>query len=140
MKSMFILLLLILLYSMSSAFPVRPHFRQTQRQTTSILNLSEIEILESFEKVINPPVTLPNFNTDIEKEVLTDMSHVALDFTGFFKPSKASYLVCAALGRLMLIYTDCLPDQSVAPEEVAVQIFLLGTNLSALIGSIIKRQ
>ena len=80
----------MLLYTMSSAFPVRPRFRQTQRQTTSILKLSEIEILESFEKVINPPVTLPNFNPDIEKEVLTDMSHVALDFTGFFKPSKAS--------------------------------------------------
>ena len=125
-----------LLYSSSSAFLSKPSFVPRQRQRTrTVLQVSEI-VVDTLDSVINVPITLPNVNPDVEAEVLTDMSHVALDFTGFFKPSRASYLVFAVLGRLLLITADYIPDHTVSPEELAVQMFLLGTNVNALVTSI----
>ena len=130
-------LVFALLYSTSSAFVGTPSFvpRQRQQQTTTALQVSEI-VVDTLDLAINSPVMLPNVNPHVEAEVLTDMSHVALDFTGFFKPSRASYLVFAVLGRLLLIAADYLPDHAVSPEELAVQMFLLGTNVNALVTSI----
>lgn len=125
-----------LLYSTSSAFLVTPSFVPRQRQqTTTVRQVSEI-VVDTLDSAITSPVMLPNVNPNVEAEVLTDMSHVALDFTGFFKPTRASYLVFAVLGRLLLIAADYLPDHTVSPEELAVQMFLLGTNVNALITSI----
>ena len=126
-----------LFYSTSSAFLSRPSFVPRQRQRTrTVLQVSEI-VVDTLDSVINDvPIKLPNVNPNVEAEVLTDMSHVALDFTGFFKPSRASYLVFAVLGRLLLITADYLPDHAVSPEELAVQMFLLGTNVNALVTSI----
>jgi hypothetical protein len=74
---------------------------------------------------------------DVEAEVLTDVSHVMMDFSGFLPndtPSK-SMLRCfsVVVGRILVLSADYLPDHTVHPEELAVQLFLLTVSLNDIL-------
>ena len=81
-----------------------------------------------------------SISTDFEAQVLTDLSHIALDFTGFLPHSSAEKLCLmwfgSILGRIFVISADYLPDHSVNPEELFVQ----GVLLSAAIVDIFKNR
>jgi hypothetical protein len=69
-------------------------------------------------------------NPSVEAEVLTDMSHVMMDFSGFFTPSRSLLRCFSVVGRILVLSADYLPDHTVHPEELAVQLFLLAYSLS----------
>jgi hypothetical protein len=65
---------------------------------------------------------------DIEAEVLADVSH-ALDLSGFFSRCKSRLRLFSIVGRIFSIYADYLPDHTILPEELAVQLFFLGVSM-----------
>jgi hypothetical protein len=74
---------------------------------------------------------------DIEAEVLTDISHVVLDFSVFFSPSKPLLRLFSIVGRILDIYADYLPDHMILPEELVVQLFLLGVSMHEVVKSVV---
>jgi hypothetical protein len=90
---------------------------------------------------VTTTTTFLDFNPEIKAEVLTDVSHVALDFSGFITPSKSLYLSFTVVGRMLLLYIDCyVPGHSVPPVELAIQMFLLGANLKDLVRAAVSDQ
>ena len=69
-------------------------------------------------------------NPIVEAEVLTDISHVMMDFAVFFTPSRSLLRCLSVVGRILVLSADYLPDHAVHPEELAVQLFLLAASLS----------
>jgi hypothetical protein len=61
----------------------------------------------------------------VEAEVLTDMSHVALDFTSLLNSSKAFLKRSSVIGRVLVIFADYIPDHSIHPEELVIQLIML---------------
>jgi hypothetical protein len=87
----------------------------------------------AIEPVVTTTAKFLDFNPEVKAEVITDVSHVALDFSGFITPSKSLYLSFAVVGRMLLLYMDWyIPGHSVPPEELFIQVFLLGANLKDL--------
>jgi hypothetical protein len=64
---------------------------------------------------------------------LTDVSHVIMDFAGFLALSKSMIRLYAVIGRILVIFADYLPDHSIRPEELAIQIFLLSVSLNEVL-------
>lgn len=85
---------------------------------------------------------LQDLNPEVKAEVMTDVSHVALDFTAFLTPSRLHILSFAIFGRICILYNDCclLPGHGVPPEELAVQSLLLAKNLSDLVQAVIEHR
>jgi hypothetical protein len=77
---------------------------------------------------------------EVEAEVLTDMSHMVMDFSGFFGPSKSLLRLCSVLGRILIIGADYLPDHNVHPEELVIQLVLLAINLSDVVKAVLLHQ
>jgi hypothetical protein len=78
-------------------------------------------------------VSTTMLSPDVEVEVLTDMCHVVMDFSGFFGLSKPSLKLCSVLGRILIIGADYLPDHNVHPEELVIQLVLLAINLNEVL-------
>lgn len=78
--------------------------------------------------------TLEN-NSDVEAEVLIDLSHVAMDFSGLLTPSSKamSRLVFSMVGRLLVLGADWVPDHSIHPEELVFQLFFMGVTLAEVL-------
>ena len=77
-------------------------------------------------------------NPDVGAQVLSDGSHALLDFPSLFnkKPSKLQMRYAQVIGRLMILGTGLLPHHGFCPEELAVQVFLLGASMKPIIRSI----
>jgi hypothetical protein len=60
-----------------------------------------------------------------EAEVLTDFSHVVLDFTTFVSPNTAWIRFFNVLGRILIITADYVQDQYISPDEAIFQSFML---------------
>lgn len=60
-----------------------------------------------------------------EAEVLTDFSHVVLDFTTFVSPNTAWIRFFNVLGRILIITADYVQDQYISPDEACFQAFML---------------
>ena len=58
----------------------------------------------------------------IESSLLSDLAHLALDFTTFFSPNTAFFYGMTSVGRLLSIVSDYLPDHEIAPDELSFQI------------------
>lgn len=85
--------------------------------------------------------TFPDLNPEVRVEMVTDVSHVALDLTAFLTPSRLHILSFAILGRMLVIYNDCcLLGPSVPREELAVQAFLLAVNLKDLANALVEKR
>jgi hypothetical protein len=78
------------------------------------------------------PTSSTLLDPKLEAEVLTDMSHVALDFTSFLNSSKALLKKSSVIGRVLVIFADYIPDHSIHPEELAIQLFMLGLAIKNL--------
>jgi hypothetical protein len=72
------------------------------------------------------------FDPNVEAEVLTDMSHLALDFTSLSSSSKALLKKSSVIGRVLILFADYIPDHSIHPEELAIQLIMLGVAIKNL--------
>jgi hypothetical protein len=66
-------------------------------------------------------------------EVLAGMAHLGLDFTSMLSPSKSLIRLFALIGRIFAISADYLPDHAIHPEELLIQLFLMGVTMKDLI-------
>lgn len=89
-------------------------------------------------------------NPDIQAEVLSDGSHAFLDLPslmsgglGFGKKNKKPFQLSGlkmryaqVIGRLMMLAIGLLPQHGFPPEEMAVQLLLLGMSMKPIMRSI----
>ncbi len=82
--------------------------------------------------------TINGVSPDVGAQVLSDGSHALMDFPTIFKtkPSKLHMRYAQVIGRLMILGTGLLPHHGFCPEELAVQVFLLGVSMKPIIRSI----
>ena len=80
--------------------------------------------------------SMDHLDSEAQAEVIADMSHVTMDFSGFLVSigSSTSALktfnqVCAVAGRMLVLMADWLPDHSITPEQLAIQLFFLVVSL-----------
>lgn len=132
-KPLFLALLYIFVSGKATAFlsfkeQQRIHKLQSRRDTNAHLCMMDITVVH---------YTFDDLNPDSTAEMISDASSVALDLAGVVTPSRLHVLSFAILGRLLVLYRDFFLDgHSVPPEEVAVQAFLLMTNIKELIKTI----
>lgn len=89
---------------------------------------------DSFIIAENIPLITPNAASPLfEAEVLTDMAHVALDFSGLLSPSRSVMRLYSIIGRFFALGADYIPDHLIHPEELMIQFFLICVTLRDLI-------
>ena len=72
---------------------------------------------------------------ELQAELLLDFSHIFLDFTAFIKTSGTALKYAQVIGRISFIMIGFLPDHNFHPEEMALQVFLLGLSIQKIIAS-----
>ena len=70
---------------------------------------------------------------EVESEFLGDMAHMAMDFSGLFRPTKQTMRLYTLGGRLLGLMADYVPDHSVHAEELVIQLFFMGMTLKEII-------
>lgn len=92
--------------------------------------------LDALRKTLKPVSKI--CNPDLQARVISDGSHALMDFPGLWnkQPSKLQMRYAQVVGRLMILGIGFLPDHGFSPEEVAVQLFLLGVSMKPVIRSI----
>jgi hypothetical protein len=146
-RGLAIFLFLPLLYVTNAFVNAPPGFVAKRPQTIYRVNDFDLSMIDSsmlvgsFDSMLEQDhlstavsALLP---PDIEAEVLTDMSHVVMDFSVFFSPSKPLLRLFSIVGRMLVIYADYLPDHAILPEELVVQLFLLGVSMRDIVKSIV---
>ena len=93
------------------------------------LSLGAIKKVEAGRKILNP---------DVGAQVLSDGSHAVMDFPNVFNPklSKLKIRYAQVIGRLMILGIGFLPHHGFQPEELTVQLFLLGVSMKPVMRSI----
>ena len=76
---------------------------------------------------------LPSPPPFVVSEILTDLSHVALDLVTLWGPSAVVVRLFAVIGRILCVLADYLPDGFMNPEEVVFQGFMLAVALIGLL-------
>jgi hypothetical protein len=71
--------------------------------------------------------------SDLEAEVLTTMAHVTMDFSGLASPSKSLLRMFTVIGRIFVISADYILDNSIHPEELVIQLFLMSIAIKEMI-------
>lgn len=107
-----------------------PHNTRIQSQSSTPLHSIMIDFEPSLFPILFDPHIPTNMDTNVEVEILTDISHIVMDFSTFFSPSKSVLRCLLVLGRLIILYTDYLPDHTIHSEELVVQILLLLLTMS----------
>eukprot|EP00536_Pseudo-nitzschia_multiseries_P008415 jgi/Psemu1/198051/e_gw1.213.10.1 len=79
------------------------------------------------------PTTALAVTPDMEAEVLTTMAHATMDFSGYFSPSKSLIRLFMVVGRVFVISADYVIDHSIRPEELAIQLILMGIAVKELV-------
>ena len=124
---------------MINAFHHGPTFLSKRPSATTNCRAHEIGFsaaIESCAILIGAADDAIPLQPEIQAEVLTDMAHVALDFSTFFRPNKAALRLLTVVGRLSVLTADYLPDHSILPEELVIQLFLLGVSTLDVVKSV----
>ena len=121
---------------------------QTMDASTSALSVFTMHDLDflldsplpsSTTSALLPSMSTPCSSTlldpNVEAEVLTDISHVALDFTSQWNWSKPLLKKTSVIGRVLVIFADYIPDHSIHPEELVIQLIMLGVAIKNLASS-----
>lgn len=69
---------------------------------------------------------------DVEAELLSDISHVLLDFTAFFKIDVAFLNYAQLAGRIAFITIDFLPGHAFHAEEMILQLYFLALSVQKI--------
>ncbi|MGK3762240.1 MAG: hypothetical protein ACI8RD_014558 [Bacillariaceae sp.] len=72
---------------------------------------------------------------ELQAELLLDFSHVFLDLVVFIKTSGTVLNYAQVIGRISFIMIGFLPNHDFHPEEMALQVFLLGLSIQKIIAS-----
>ena len=104
--------------------------RQRKRRTTTSQSMLSIDQQGMDLEVFNP-ISTPV----VEAEMLSGVSHATLDFPTLvfaataITPSKQTLRLFAVIGRLSLIFADYIPDHSIRPEELGVQLLMVAITM-----------
>jgi hypothetical protein len=82
--------------------------------------------------------TANSLNPDVPAQVLSDSSYALMEYPTFLPDVKISKLrikYAQVMGRAMIISIGFLPNHSFHPEELAIQLFLLGGSVKPIIRS-----
>mmetsp|Transcript_3504 Transcript_3504/g.5920 ORF Transcript_3504/g.5920 Transcript_3504/m.5920 type:complete len:358 (+) Transcript_3504:144-1217(+) len=71
-----------------------------------------------------------------EAEVLSDVSHVALDFTTLLSPNTAVIRLFTLVGRMLVISSDYIQDQYISPDDWAFNLFMLALSARSFLKSV----
>lgn len=85
---------------------------------------SSLELVNTMTMEVNQVPTAAS-TPEGESELLNDAAHVALDFSGIFRPSKSTMRMFSIGGRLLGLLADYIPDHTVHVEEVLIQLFFI---------------
>lgn len=65
----------------------------------------------------------------LEVELLNDVSHVALDVTTFLSPRTAWLRLFGVIGRVLIVASDCIQDNTITLDEWAFQAVMLAVSI-----------
>jgi hypothetical protein len=147
-------LLLLMCSCVSSAFYINTPafaFQRIHNRQSVELSMIDDSLVQSFDFMLLgsqqdalSAASQSLINPDVEAEVLTDMSHVLMGFSGFLTtgtPSNSTLrCLSVAVGRILILFADYLPDHTVHPEELAVQLFLLTVSLNDILKALHMRE
>lgn len=71
----------------------------------------------------------------LEAELLTDVSHVAMDVTTFLSPNTAWIRFCNVFGRILIITSDYVQDHYISPDEAFFQAAMLAVSTQMFLRS-----
>jgi hypothetical protein len=98
--------------------------------TTTVLSLSPMDIIHA-----------ATATHDVSAQLLSDSSYALMEYPTFLrqkdvkKMSKLRIKYAQVIGRVMIIGINFLPNHSFHPEELAIQLFLLGVSVKPIIRS-----
>ncbi|KAL7465937.1 hypothetical protein ACHAXS_006240 [Conticribra weissflogii] len=73
----------------------------------------------------------------LEAELLSDVSHVALDFTTFFSPNNTAWIrFCNVIGRILILSSDYIQDDYITPDEFVFQASMLMVSIQLFVKSV----
>mmetsp|Transcript_10279 Transcript_10279/g.24646 ORF Transcript_10279/g.24646 Transcript_10279/m.24646 type:complete len:163 (-) Transcript_10279:109-597(-) len=99
-------------FAPSLPFPESPIF-----SSSSVLaDTMALQVNEAATTVVTP---------EFESQFLGDISHLALDFSGIFRPSKSTMRLYSIGGRLLGLLADYVPDHTIHVEELLIQLFFI---------------
>lgn len=73
----------------------------------------------------------------LETEILNDVSHFALDVSNFFHPRTAWLRLFNVIGRLMIITSDYIQDDTITLDEWVFQATMLAVSLHLFVQSVL---
>ncbi|OEU15677.1 hypothetical protein FRACYDRAFT_240370 [Fragilariopsis cylindrus CCMP1102] len=142
----YFVVMVVLLVSLSNfennvclGFVQKPTFKSTgllSRKTSTTTSYTGKDAKSTFSTTTTTTTTAMNVATisaDLEAEVLTTMAHVTMDFTGLASPSKSLLRMFTVIGRIMVISADYICDNTIHPEELVIQLFLMSVAIKDMI-------
>ena len=98
----------------------------------SPLDSSTLGLANAFALPIQSAATVMS-SPDVESQFLGDMAHMALDFSGIFRPTKNTMRLCTLGGRVLALMADFVPDHWIHPEELLIQVFFMGMTVKEIL-------
>lgn len=71
----------------------------------------------------------------LEVEILNDVSHVALDVSTFLSPNTAWLRLFNVIGRALVLSSDCIQHDHIAPDEFFFQVAMLAISTQMFLRS-----
>lgn len=105
---------------------------------TDFADASSLLLVKSDAKALAFNV-LQKINPELGAQILSDGSHALMDFPTIFQQNKYTKIqmrYANVMGRLMILGIGLLPHHGFTPEELGVQLFLLGVSMKPVIRSI----
>ena len=138
----YFVVMVVLLVSLSKfdnvclGFVQKPTFKSTgllSRKTSTTTSYTGKDAKSTFSSTTTTAMNVATISADLEAEVLTTMAHVTMDFTGLASPSKSLLRMFTVIGRIMVISADYICDNSIHPEELVIQLFLMSVAIKDMI-------
>lgn len=138
----YFVVMVVLLVSLSNfdivclGFVQKPTFKSTgllSRKTSTTTSYTGKDAKSTFSSTTTTAMNVATISADLEAEVLTTMAHVTMDFTGLASPSKSLLRMFTVIGRIMVISADYICDNSIHPEELVIQLFLMSVAIKDMI-------
>ena len=138
----YFVVMVVLLISLSNfdnvclGFVQKPTFKSTgllSRKTSTTTSYTGKDAKSTFSTTTTTAMNVATISADLEAEVLTTMAHVTMDFTGLASPSKSLLRMFTVIGRIMVISADYICDNSIHPEELVIQLFLMSVAIKDMI-------
>ena len=95
----------------------------------SSLSVAAPATLSTTSNLLSATTKLISSDPRLEVELLNDVSHVALDVTTFLSPRTAWLRLCNVIGRVLILSSDYIQDDSIGVDEWAFQASMLAMSI-----------